>query len=59
VDGKNVATYFKALCLNFYGRIEENHEKTYSGLTVCGPKFERGIFRINRGGVHPAAVLRN
>jgi hypothetical protein len=44
---------------NLYGGKEENHEELYSGLPVCGPRFEPGIFRINRDGAHPAAVLRN
>jgi hypothetical protein len=57
--GKKVAAYFKALCWNLQGRTEENHENPYSGLPVCGPRFEPVIFRINRDGVHPAAVLRN
>jgi len=55
VAGKKVAAYL----WNFYGGNEENHEKLYSGLPVCGPRFEAGIFRIIRDGVHPAAVLRN
>ena len=57
--GKNFAAYIKALCWNLHGRTEENHEKPYSGLPVCGPRFEPVIFRINRDGAHLAAVLRS